>query len=89
MLRLATPAGESLDAAAAAQLPAGSVWRQVARRTAFYAVGLAIAAWLVLRGYKLEPVDVHALFPAGPRPSAKVRAFVDYLASSLAAAQPR
>lgn len=37
----------------------------------------------VLRGYKLEPVDVHALFPAGPRPSAKVRAFVDYLAGAL------
>lgn len=38
----------------------------------------------VLRGYKLEPVDVHALFPAGPRPSVKVRAFVDYLAAGLA-----
>jgi len=40
----------------------------------------------VLRGYKLEPVDVHALFPAGPRPSAKVRAFVDYLADALSRA---
>jgi NitT/TauT family transport system permease protein len=53
MLRLAQPSGESLDAAAAAQLPAGRAWRQVARRTAFYVAGLAIAAWLVLRGYKL------------------------------------
>jgi DNA-binding transcriptional LysR family regulator len=40
----------------------------------------------VLRGYKLEPVEVHALFPAGPRPSAKVRAFVDYLADALSRA---
>jgi len=38
----------------------------------------------VLKSYKLEPVEVHAVFPAGPRPSAKVRAFVDYLAASLA-----
>jgi DNA-binding transcriptional LysR family regulator len=37
----------------------------------------------VLRGYKLPPVDVHAVFPSGPRPSAKVRALVDYLAAEL------
>jgi hypothetical protein len=33
--------------------------------------------------YKLEPVDVHAVFPGGPRPSTKVRAFVDFLVQEL------
>jgi DNA-binding transcriptional LysR family regulator len=37
----------------------------------------------ILRGYKLPPVDVHAVFPGGPRPSAKIRALVDYLAGEL------
>ena len=37
----------------------------------------------LLRGYKLPSVDVHAVFPAGPRPSAKVRALVDYLVAEL------
>jgi DNA-binding transcriptional LysR family regulator len=37
----------------------------------------------LLRGYKLEPVDVHAVFPGGPRPSTKVRALVDYLVQEL------
>jgi DNA-binding transcriptional LysR family regulator len=38
-----------------------------------------------LRGYQLPSVDVHALFPSGRRPSAKVRALVDYLAGELKA----
>jgi DNA-binding transcriptional LysR family regulator len=37
----------------------------------------------VLRGYKLPSVDVHAVFPGGPRPSTKVRALVDYFAAEL------
>ncbi len=37
----------------------------------------------LLHDYTLEPTDVHAVFPGGPRPSAKVRAFVDFLASEL------
>ena len=42
------------------------------------------ACWCrCLRGYKLEPVDVHAVFPGGPRPSTKVRALVDFLAQEL------
>lgn len=37
----------------------------------------------ILADYALEPVDVHALYPAGPRPAPKVRAFSDYLAGTL------
>jgi DNA-binding transcriptional LysR family regulator len=37
----------------------------------------------LLLSYKIEPVDVHAVFPGGPRPSAKVRAFVDFLVQEL------
>lgn len=37
----------------------------------------------ILRGYKLPAVEVNALFPSGPRPSAKVRALVDYLVKEL------
>jgi len=37
----------------------------------------------LLPEYTMEPVEVHAIFPSGPHPSAKVRAFVDYLASAL------
>ena len=33
--------------------------------------------------YKIEPVDVHAVFPGGPRPSTKVRALVDFLVHEL------
>jgi DNA-binding transcriptional LysR family regulator len=37
----------------------------------------------LLRGYKLATVDVHAVFPGGPRPSLKVRALVDFLVQEL------
>lgn len=37
----------------------------------------------LLERYQLDPAEVHAIFPAGPRPSAKVRAIVDHLAASL------
>jgi DNA-binding transcriptional LysR family regulator len=39
----------------------------------------------ILLDYRLEPVDLHAVYPAGRRPSAKVRAFSDYLAATLRA----
>jgi DNA-binding transcriptional LysR family regulator len=37
----------------------------------------------LLRDYTLDPVEVHAVFPGGPRPSAKVRAFVEFLEREL------
>jgi len=37
----------------------------------------------LLPEYGMGAVDVHALVPAGPRPSAKVRAFIDFLAEAL------
>jgi hypothetical protein len=40
----------------------------------------------LLTDYALEPVQVHAVFPAGPRPSTKVRVFADYLAGALGGA---
>lgn len=37
----------------------------------------------LLKTYKLSPIEVHAVFPGGPRPSTKVRALVEYLAAEL------
>jgi DNA-binding transcriptional LysR family regulator len=37
----------------------------------------------VLSDHVLEPVEVYAVFPAGPHPVPKVRAFSDYLAAKL------
>jgi len=37
----------------------------------------------LLECYRLDPAEVYAVFPAGPRPSAKVRAIVDHLVASL------
>ena len=33
----------------------------------------------LLRSYQLKPVEVHAIFPGGRQPSAKVRALIDFL----------
>ncbi|MBR1178381.1 LysR family transcriptional regulator [Bradyrhizobium sp. KB893862 SZCCT0404] len=38
----------------------------------------------LLKGYKLPPLEVHAVYPSGRRPSPKVRALVDYLAAEFA-----
>ena len=43
---------------------------------------------IVLADYQLEPVDVHAVYPAGRRASSKVSAFADYLAASLGTQRP-
>jgi DNA-binding transcriptional LysR family regulator len=37
----------------------------------------------LLERYRLDPAEVYAVFPAGPRPSAKVRAIVDHLSEKL------
>ena len=37
----------------------------------------------LLRNYTLDPVEVHSVFPGGPRPSTKVRALVDFLAQEI------
>jgi DNA-binding transcriptional LysR family regulator len=37
----------------------------------------------LLDPYRLDPAEIYAVFPAGPRPSAKVRAIVDHLEASL------
>ncbi|WP_237182667.1 LysR family transcriptional regulator [Roseomonas marmotae] len=37
----------------------------------------------LLKPYRLDPAEIYAVFPAGPRPSAKVRAIVDHLEASL------
>lgn len=39
----------------------------------------------LLPGYRLEPVQVHAVMPGGPHASAKVRAFIDFLAAAFRA----
>jgi len=42
----------------------------------------------VLEGYASPPIPVHALWPAGRHPSAKVRAFVDFAAAVIQARAP-
>lgn len=37
----------------------------------------------VLPGFAMEPAEVHAVFPGGPRPSGKIRAFVAFLMDGL------
>jgi len=40
----------------------------------------------ILSNYQLEGIELHAVYPGGPRPSLKVRALSDYLAAQLASA---
>ena len=37
----------------------------------------------LLPDYELDPLPVHAVFPGGPRPSAKVRTLVDFIAERI------
>lgn len=39
----------------------------------------------ILESFPLQPVELHAVFPAGRRPSLKVRTFVDHLAAAITA----
>ncbi|USI74700.1 LysR family transcriptional regulator [Sphingomonas morindae] len=39
----------------------------------------------LLGTYRLDPAEVHAIFPAGPKLSAKIRSVVDHLSASLGA----
>ena len=39
----------------------------------------------LLEHYRLDPAEIYAVYPAGPRPSSKVRAIVDYLGATLEA----
>lgn len=43
----------------------------------------------ILADYRLDPIELHAVFPGGRRPSLKVRAFSDYLAAALRAEEGR
>jgi DNA-binding transcriptional LysR family regulator len=42
----------------------------------------------VLPDHVLSPIDVHVVLPAGRRPPAKARAFIDHLAAALAEVRP-
>ena len=42
----------------------------------------------LIETYRLDPAEVYAVFPAGPRPSAEVRAIVDHLEATLSALEP-
>ncbi|MCR0984159.1 LysR family transcriptional regulator [Roseomonas populi] len=37
----------------------------------------------VLKPHRLDPAEVYAVFPAGPRPSARIRAIVEHLGASI------
>ncbi|HEY1720569.1 MAG TPA: LysR family transcriptional regulator [Magnetospirillaceae bacterium] len=43
----------------------------------------------ILSDHTPEPVEVHAVYPAGPRPAPKVRALSDYLAAALVETERR
>ncbi|MFZ0498838.1 MAG: LysR family transcriptional regulator [Steroidobacteraceae bacterium] len=76
--RIHTDSGPGLYASAVAGL--GIAQASAAMCSAELRSGTLVA---LLTDYTLEPVDVHAVFPGGPRPSTKVRAFTDYLMTTL------
>jgi DNA-binding transcriptional LysR family regulator len=76
--RIHTNSGPGLAASVIAGLGIG-----MASTVMFDAEIKAGALVPLLSGYKLATVDVHAVFPGGPRPSIKVRALVDFLVQEL------
>jgi DNA-binding transcriptional LysR family regulator len=81
--RLHTDSGPALYASAIAGL--GIAQASTAMCGHELRSGMLVA---LLAGFALEPVEVHAVLPGGPRPSAKVRAFTDFLAAAFKAAWP-
>ena len=79
--RIHTDSGPGLHACAMAGL--GVAQASTAMCGAELRSGALVA---LLTDYALEPVEVHAVFPGGPRPSTKVRAFADHLAAALGGA---
>jgi len=76
--RICTDSGPGLYASAVAGL--GIAQASTAMCGAELRSGTLVA---LLTDYMLEPVEVYAVLPGGPRPSAKVQAFTDYLAATL------
>jgi DNA-binding transcriptional LysR family regulator len=81
--RIYTDSGPGLCACAVAGL--GIAQASAAMCGAELRSGTLVA---LLTEYALEPVDVHAVLPGGPRPSTKVQAFTDYLTTALNAGPP-
>jgi DNA-binding transcriptional LysR family regulator len=78
--RLHTDSGPGLYASAIAGL--GIAQASAAMCGAELRSGTLVA---LMTDYALEPVEVHAVLPGGPRPSTKVRAFTDFLAAAFKA----
>jgi DNA-binding transcriptional LysR family regulator len=76
--RLHTDSGPGLYASAVAGLGIAQVSASMC--SAELQSGALVA---LLTDYALEPVDVHAVFPGGPHPSAKVQAFTDYMLAAF------
>lgn len=76
--RICTDSGPGLHASTVAGL--GIAQASAAMCGAELRSGTLVA---LLTDYTLEPVDVHAVFPGGPHPSAKVQVFVDYLKTAF------
>ena len=76
--RIYTDSGPGLYASAIAGL--GIAQASAAMCGAELQSGTLVA---LLTDYTLEPIDVHAVFPGGPHPPAKVQAFTDHLMTAL------